>query len=53
MIGFTAKYAAGNIRVDGKEIVDAKWFDVNEVGRFPSKISIASELVDWYLETFS
>ena len=53
MIGFTAKYAGGKIKVDGEEIVDAKWFDASEVSRFPSKISIASELVDWFLETYS
>ena len=50
MIGFTAEYAGGDISVDGGEIVDARWFDVKEVTGFPSKISIASELVDWYLE---
>ncbi|UTB32156.1 MAG: NAD(+) diphosphatase [Methanobacterium sp. ERen5] len=52
MIGFTAKYASGEIKVDGKEIVDAKWFDASEVSRFPSKISIASELVEWFLQTY-
>lgn len=52
MIGFTANYAGGEIEVDGNEIVDAKWFGVNEVSKFPSRISIASELVEWYLEKF-
>jgi len=53
MVGFTADYADGEITVDGNEIVEAKWFDVDEVQRFPSKISIASELIDWYLEKYS
>ena len=53
MIGFTAKYAGGEIKVDGEEIVDAKWFDACEVSSFPSNISIASELVDWFLENYS
>jgi NAD+ diphosphatase len=53
MVGFTAKYAGGEIKVDGEEIVDAKWFDATEVSTFPSKISIASELVDWFLENYS
>ncbi len=26
MIGFTARYAGGEIRVDGEEILDARWF---------------------------
>ncbi len=53
MIGFTAKYADGKIRVDGNEIVDAKWFNANEVQRFPSNMSISSDLLDWFLEKFS
>ena len=53
MIGFTANYESGEINVDGKEIIEAKWFDVDELTPMPSKISIASELIDWYIENFS
>ena len=53
MIGFTAEYDNGEINVDGKEIVDAKWFDVNEVTPMPSKISISSELIEWYTKKYS
>jgi NAD+ diphosphatase len=53
MIGFTAEYDSGEINVDGKEIVDAKWFDVDEVTPMPSKISISSELIEWYTEKYS
>jgi NAD+ diphosphatase len=53
MIGFTAEYDGGEINVDGKEIVDAKWFDVDEVIPMPSKISISSELIEWYTEKYS
>jgi NAD+ diphosphatase len=53
MIGFTANYESGEINVDGKEIIEAKWFDVDEITPMPSKISIASELIDWYVEKFS
>ncbi len=35
MIGFTANYDEGEIKVDGKEILDAKWFEVDEVPRPP------------------
>ena len=53
MIGFTADYESGEINVDGKEIVDAKWFDVDEVTPMPSKISISGELIEWYIEKYS
>ena len=53
MIGFTAEYESGEINVDGKEIIDAKWFDVDEIIPMPSNISISSELVEWYVEKFS
>jgi NAD+ diphosphatase len=53
MIGFTADYESGEIQVDGKEITDAKWFSLDEIPRIPSKMSIASELIDWYIENYS
>jgi NAD+ diphosphatase len=53
MIGFTADYESGEIQVDGKEITDAKWFSLDEIPRIPSKISITSELIDWYIKNYS
>ena len=53
MVGFTADYESGEINVDGKEIIDAKWFDVDDVTPMPSKISISSELIEWYIEYYS
>ena len=50
MIGFTAEYDSGEIEVDGKEITDARWFGADELPRAPSKMSIAGELIQWYLE---
>lgn len=53
MIGFTAEYESGEIKVDGKEIEKANWFAPNEVPRMPSKMSIASDLIDWFIEKYS
>ncbi len=53
MIGFTAEYESGDIEVDGEEIAHAKWFEVNDLPEIPSKISIAGELIDWYIQNFS
>jgi NAD+ diphosphatase len=50
MIGFTARYASGEIRIDGKEIVDAGWFGVDDLPEIPGKISIARKLIDWFIE---
>jgi NAD+ diphosphatase len=53
MIGFTAEYKSGEIHVDGNEITNAQWFHTNELPHIPSKMSIARELIDWYVENYS
>lgn len=50
MIGFTAEYDSGEITVDGVEITDAGWFDVHNLPELPPKMSIARELIDWFIE---
>ena len=50
MIGFTARYAGGEIRVDGEEIMDARWFPADQLPNIPGKISIARQLIDWFVE---
>ena len=53
MVGFTAEYLDGDIRVDGEEIVDANWFSKEEVKRMHKKsISIGSELIEWFLNSY-
>ncbi|NYB52373.1 MAG: NAD(+) diphosphatase [Methanobacteriaceae archaeon] len=52
MMGFTAEYVGGEIKVDGKEITDAEWFSPEELPRIPSKMSIARDLIDWYIENY-
>ncbi len=50
MIGFTAEYLEGDIKVDNDEIVDAKWFAKEDIpGKYRKSISISSELIDWFL----
>ena len=48
MLGFTAEYESGDIKVDGDEIVKAKWFEADEIIRFSSDISIS----DWLVQNF-
>lgn len=50
MVAFTALYAAGEIRIDGKEIVDARWFSADNLPLIPEKISIARRLIARFLQ---
>ena len=46
MIGFTAKWASGEIVADPTEIADAGWFGPDEIPVIPPKLSIARALID-------
>lgn len=46
MIAFTAEYAGGDLRPDGVEIEEARWFDAAELPRLPPGISISRRLID-------
>ena len=48
MLGFTAEYESGDIKVDGDEILKAKWFKKDEIIRYGSDISIS----DWLIQNF-
>ena len=48
MLGFTAEYESGDIKVDGDEIVKALWFKKDEIIRYGSDISIS----DWLIQDF-
>lgn len=48
MLAFTAEYESGDIKVDGDEILKAKWFKKDEIIRYGSDISIS----DWLIQDF-
>ncbi len=50
MIGFTAEYSSGDLRPDGFEIEDAKWFSAEKLPVLPGKISISRKLIDHFLK---
>lgn len=50
MVGFTAEYAGGEIKIDDNEILDARWFPADRMPEIPGKISIARALIDHFLE---
>jgi NAD+ diphosphatase len=46
MIGFTARWASGEIQADPTELADADWFEPHALPTVPPKLSIARELID-------
>ena len=50
MLGFTARWAGGDIAVDGEEIADAQWFAHDDLPMIPPKLSIARRLIDAWIE---
>ena len=52
MVAFTAEHAGGRLAVDHKEIVEAGWFTAADLPRIPGKISIARQLIDWYVDRY-
>ncbi len=49
MVAFTAAHTGGTIAVDNKEILEAGWFTAADLPAVPGKISIARQLIDWYV----
>jgi NAD+ diphosphatase len=50
MVGFTAVYESGVITLGDEENIDAGWFSADNLPPLPGKISIARQLIDWFLE---
>jgi NAD+ diphosphatase len=50
MIAFICDWESGDIRPQEGEIEDAKWFDVLQLPKLPSKISISRRLIDGVTE---
>ena len=48
MLAFKADYDSGEIKVDGDEILKAKWFTKDQIQRYDSDISIS----DWLIQDF-
>jgi NAD+ diphosphatase len=51
MVGFYARYAGGEIRIDEAELDDAKWFHVDALPVIPPPMSIARQLIDHWVTT--
>ena len=49
MVGFTARYAGGEIVVDHSELEEATWFPVDALPLLPPPLSIARRIIDAHL----
>jgi NAD+ diphosphatase len=50
MLGFHAKYVAGDIVCQPGEIADAQWFNKNSMPQIPPKTAISGWLIDEFLQ---
>jgi NAD+ diphosphatase len=48
-VAFTAEYAGGDVRADGREISHAGWFRAPSLPPVPGWGSIAGRLIDWFV----
>lgn len=48
LVGFTAEYAGGEIRIATSELADAGWFSLDNLPVLPSKQSIARWMIELY-----
>ncbi len=49
MLGFIAEYQSGDIRIDEKEILDARWFRYDALPETPSRASVAGQLIAFFV----
>lgn len=49
MIAFTCRYSSGDITLEEDELQDAGWFSPSDLPPIPPKISIARQLIDWFV----
>ncbi len=50
MVGFTAEYESGEIRLQESELADGGWFGRDRMPNIPERLSIARRLIDNWLE---
>ena len=53
MVAFTADYSAGEIEVDGAEIIEAGWYAPDNLPEnLPGRGSVSRKLIEWFVEKF-
>ena len=49
MLAYTCDYESGDIKVDGNEIVDAKWFDIDNLPNIRPNSTLSGRLINSYI----
>ena len=49
MLGFTAEYAGGNIKLQDDELSAGAFYSKDNLPEIPEKLSLARKLIDWWL----
>jgi len=50
MLGYFADYLSGEIIPDGEEILEARWFDPNDLPDLPPEFSISRQLIEAFVQ---
>jgi NAD+ diphosphatase len=53
MIAFTCSYVGGEIRLEEEELEDAGWYTADDLPRVPPKLSIARQMIDYFVAKHS
>lgn len=53
MVGFTAEYVSGDIKLQHSELQAGGWYHKDHLPEIPEKLSIARQLIDHWLESFN
>ncbi len=48
MVGFTAEYDGGELKLEDGELAEAHWFPADALPDLPPRMTIARRLVDWF-----
>ena len=51
MVGFTARYAGGEIVVDGDELERAAWFEADALPDLPPAVSLSRQMIDAWVSS--
>ena len=51
MVGFTGRYAGGDIAIDDKELDDARWFHVDALPELPGPLSLSRQIIDGWIRS--
>ena len=52
MVGFTAEYESGELRIQRSELNKGGWYPINQLPAIPGKVSLARQLIDKIVAKF-